>query len=273
MLNTGVPRFSWLSGLTQKMDDQAHEYRFYDTTLDECIDNAFQALALDERRAPFSPSLWEKRRNRRTNLIQCWFCGVHANCGGGYPDQELANITLAWMMAMLEPLLELDLEYIHDEEKLNADYYEHKGQKPRPWSFGKIYNSSSGIYSVAGSKTRTPGFYTRIDPRNGEATNKLLRETCEYIHLSVRTRTVLDGPSAGGRGSYRSAALKGWELRSEPNVSLPTPWYWESTGRDAIILPEAPMRPIERALLKSSPDVYDYAVEPPPAPNRRSRNG
>ena len=32
-------------------------------------------------------------------LVQVWFSGVHANVGGGYPDDLLANVSLSWMMA------------------------------------------------------------------------------------------------------------------------------------------------------------------------------
>ena len=116
--------------------DDLNEYAFYDTRLDDCVDNAFQALALDEKRQPFQPALWEKRGNEETNLIQVWFPGVHTNVGGGYPDQELANISLAWMIAMLAPLLEVSLEYVISERRLNEDFYDEKGKRPRPWSFG-----------------------------------------------------------------------------------------------------------------------------------------
>ena len=42
------------------------EYRFDDTSLDNCVENAFQALALDEERSAFSPAVWEKRRGNTT---------------------------------------------------------------------------------------------------------------------------------------------------------------------------------------------------------------
>ena len=42
------------------------EYKFYDTAIGNCIDNAFQALALDERRGSFSPAVWEKPRGNMT---------------------------------------------------------------------------------------------------------------------------------------------------------------------------------------------------------------
>ena len=76
------------------------------------------------------------------NLIQVWFAGVHGNVGGGYDDQELSNITLAWMMAMLEPLLDIDLGYILVEKQQNEDYYKESGRRPRGWSFGEFPLSS-----------------------------------------------------------------------------------------------------------------------------------
>lgn len=57
-----------------------------------------QALALDEHRAPFSPAVWERDSTEKagTDLRQVWFPGSHSSVGGGYNDQEIANITLAW---------------------------------------------------------------------------------------------------------------------------------------------------------------------------------
>lgn len=265
----GVPRVEWLGRFGKKTQTDMSEYKFYDTTLDECVDNAFQALALDERRTSFQPAVWEKRNNRVTNLIQVWFPGAHTNVGGGYNDQELANITLAWMMAMLAPLLDIRLEYIIDEEKANADYYDHKGKSPAPWSFGKIYNSDSGAFKAAGKVVRTPGDYYRLDPRTGEETNKPLRDTNEYIHSAVRSRFVMEGPGLEGKGIYTPPALKGWHLDSEPNIGgLPTPWFWKREGPDQIILPEAPLRTVEKMLLKQSPDV-DGFIHEQPLPKKR----
>merc|ERR1711939_431792 len=87
--------------------DQSKEMSFYDTKLGPGIENAFQALALDERRTAFSPALWEKPQSCRTKLRQVWFPGVHSNIGGGYDDQELADITLAWMMSQFSPFLDM----------------------------------------------------------------------------------------------------------------------------------------------------------------------
>ena len=72
------------------------------------------------------------------NLRQVWFPGVHSNIGGGYADQEIANITLAWMMSQLQAMIDFQPDYIIQEFESNGKYYEKKGQDVRPWSFGKM---------------------------------------------------------------------------------------------------------------------------------------
>jgi uncharacterized protein (DUF2235 family) len=80
------------------------KYGFHDVGLSGRIDHAFHALAIDERRKPFAPSLWEipdadARRPDRTQVVeQVWFAGVHSNVGGGYSDCGLSDAALAWML-------------------------------------------------------------------------------------------------------------------------------------------------------------------------------
>lgn len=84
--------------------------RFHDTKLSSIIESAYHALAIDERRWPFRPTLWElspdhKARNAGavdTNggipyYEEQWFPGVHSNVGGGYADSGLADYALDWM--------------------------------------------------------------------------------------------------------------------------------------------------------------------------------
>lgn len=210
----GIPRVPWLEGLRLQAPGM-HDYEFYDTRLHPCVENAFQALALDERRAPFSPALWEKRDNTTTNLIQCWFPGVHSNVGGGYDDQELADLTLAWMISKLEPFLDFRPNSLMGLWEQSRAYYKSSGQKTRWWSFGEIYNSLKGVYSLTGSKTRTPGNYYRSDPHTGRPMTKRLRGTNEYIHASVRARLGMGGPGVMDRGTYNPPALKDWTFDVE----------------------------------------------------------
>lgn len=75
-------------------------WAFHDTQLSNSVDSAYHALAVDEKRKPFEPTLWVARPDRPADqeLEQVWFSGVHCNIGGGYASSELSNIPLVWMM-------------------------------------------------------------------------------------------------------------------------------------------------------------------------------
>ncbi|KAL6720695.1 hypothetical protein ACLMJK_002620 [Lecanora helva] len=208
----GIPRIPWLEKL-HLQTRSTKEYLFYDTSLNDRIENAFQALALDEHRSAFSPAVWEKPRGNETNLRQVWFPGVHQNIGGGYPDQGLSDVTLAWMMAQLEPFIDFNDDYILEQYDQTDEHYEQTGQKTRPWSFGKIYRSMIGIYILGGRTARTPGMYEKVDPDTGESTGRPLRQTNEYVHPSARSRTVLRGPGIEDEGTYKSEALADYKVR------------------------------------------------------------
>jgi type VI secretion system (T6SS) phospholipase Tle1-like effector len=86
---------------------KVHKYRFLDTHLRLDNENAFHALALDEHRRNFEPTFWT--RTVRTgqpgapersinNVEQRWFVGAHANVGGGYASDPLAQRPLKWLM-------------------------------------------------------------------------------------------------------------------------------------------------------------------------------
>jgi hypothetical protein len=116
------------------------EYTFVDTKVAPNIQHAFQALALDEHRLPFTPTIWETPDKRTgLDLKQCWFPGVHANIGGGYPDTMLPNITLVWMISrmMEEDIISdagFDMNYIRWLWEQNKNYY----AAPAPgWGLGK----------------------------------------------------------------------------------------------------------------------------------------
>lgn len=91
----GIPAVAWMQKIG--FNHTTSELRFYDTTLSDRIENAFHALALDEPRPPFSPSLWERPASNKgaTNLRQVWFPGNHGNIGGGWPDQGIANLSMS----------------------------------------------------------------------------------------------------------------------------------------------------------------------------------
>lgn len=160
------------------------------------------------------------------------------------PDQELANITMAWMMDQLASIgvafesgiidkmfTESVLYYYRDRPKAVLSYETPKDQdrwtewaipsvyddhRPvRPWGLGEINQPDTGIYRLAGKTTRTPGMYRRINPDTAEPTRQYLKRTNESIHRSVRIRLALEGLGYDDVGLYKCRALlrKGpWEL-------------------------------------------------------------
>lgn len=88
----GVP-FSLL-GLLDRTDE------FYDTKLGPNVRIARHALAIDEIRIDFEPTLWQPRDN--LDLKQVWFAGYHADIGGGCdPDDDQylsSDYPLRWML-------------------------------------------------------------------------------------------------------------------------------------------------------------------------------
>lgn len=79
----------------------SERWTFHDTTLSSYVLHAYHAVAIDERRGPFKPTLWTlkdgEKRPEGTSLEQVWFAGVHCEVGGGYRDPELSEIPLLWM--------------------------------------------------------------------------------------------------------------------------------------------------------------------------------
>jgi len=78
-------------------------YGFLNTGLNPKIKNAFHAMAMDERRAEFMPTLWSGTPAADQHVEQVWFTGAHSDVGGGEDDaapgvQELSDIPLSWMI-------------------------------------------------------------------------------------------------------------------------------------------------------------------------------
>jgi uncharacterized protein (DUF2235 family) len=83
-----------------KINKDLFNTQFYDVTLNKSIKYAYHALAIDEKRKPFVPTLWEKHPDAPSEQIleQAWFPGVHSDVGGGYKERDLSNCTLQWMV-------------------------------------------------------------------------------------------------------------------------------------------------------------------------------
>jgi uncharacterized protein (DUF2235 family) len=174
-------------------------YQFQDTNLGPHIENAFHALALDEHREDFMPTLWNKLPDAPATqrLEQVWFPGVHSNVGGGYAEHGLSDVALAWMADRVEPFLELDHAYLSTRQ-----------DRRDSWGLGKIYDSAAGFFALRHKVNRSA--------LAGDKGN-------EKIHESVAIRLQ----AAASGILYKPASL----ANRLPNDSVAPPGAVEQTLR------------------------------------------
>lgn len=129
-LGVPVERLRWLN---------RGKYQFHDTTLGANLACALHAIAIDEQRGPFVPTLWQTpdRETEGQIVEQVWFSGVHSNIGGSYDDAGLSDLALDWMIKRVRKHTELsfDDDYIRDHVNGNA--------------MGTLYESRSGLYAAS----------------------------------------------------------------------------------------------------------------------------
>ena len=88
-------------------------YSFHDVELSGLVRNAYQALAIDEKRRPYKPSIWKAVTKANQNVEQVWFAGVHSDVGGCYREKGLGDVAFLWMEEKAEGCgLPFDREYI-----------------------------------------------------------------------------------------------------------------------------------------------------------------
>jgi uncharacterized protein (DUF2235 family) len=109
----GLPMYE----MTRAVDIYFFPLSMRDRSLSASVDRACHALALDDERTTFHPLLWNEdaeqgifggpnsrdiARVDQERISQVWFAGMHANVGGGYPDDGMAHVPLDWMVGEAE---------------------------------------------------------------------------------------------------------------------------------------------------------------------------
>lgn len=87
----GIPKYD---ASEEKLIDT---FRFANTKLSEKVNIGLHAIALDEQRLLFTPTLWDAAGN----VSQMVFAGGHADVGGGYAEKGLSDIALEWFVQRL----------------------------------------------------------------------------------------------------------------------------------------------------------------------------
>lgn len=123
-------------------------YQFHDVQLSSRVRYAQHALAIDEQRRAFQPTLWKSASgelDQRDGVEQVWFAGVHTDIGGGYDDAGLSDIALLWMMDKARDC-GLVFRAFGDGENENP----HDLPKPTPDPMGALHDSRWFVHRVLG---------------------------------------------------------------------------------------------------------------------------
>lgn len=147
----GVPDDMALLNLLDNPDN----YRFHDTSLSNIVKHARHAIAIDEKRQSFSPTLWSNE-TAHTDMKQIWFPGVHADVGGGYGQSALSDGALQWMM---EEAQACELAFRTDTmAQLHPDY------------LGYLHDSVTGVFKSLKTRPRNvPCFTTQTSQLHSSA--------------------------------------------------------------------------------------------------------
>jgi uncharacterized protein (DUF2235 family) len=140
------------------------------------VDKISHAVSLDDERNTFHPVLFDESTIPQDasstldeSLSQVWFCGMHSNVGGGYPDDALSHVPLVWMV---DEARRAGLRMKPKEEAEARDYAN---------AVGRMYDSRRGV----------GGFYRYLPRKMAMLTHDDFHEVTidrPKIHESVAQR-------------------------------------------------------------------------------------
>jgi uncharacterized protein (DUF2235 family) len=189
--------------------------------LDPRVQRACHALALDDERTTFHPVLWDEsgqlppdpdheRDISAERISQVWFSGMHANVGGGYPDDSLAHIPQYWIMTEAQ---KCGLRF---KSWPDADPDSMINTKAGRDKDGRLYDSRSGL-----------GSYYRYGPRK-------LAELCNDKFSNKPGGSVLIRTPKIHESVFRRI-----QTNAHPSAPLGIPAPYEVLTEKGTILPPA----------------------------------
>jgi uncharacterized protein (DUF2235 family) len=204
----GVPtRYRLLSFFNRK-------FQFHDTNLSSIVEAGRHAVAVDERRMDFIPTLWSNLTdlNRRAGkdpedlfapYQERWFPGVHCGVGGGGDFRGLSDQSLIWIWEGAQRAgLALDTAPGSRIDELAPDFHD----RIAPFDLTRLG-------WIARAKERIVGLAWRSADRAGPS------QWCEVSPSAHRRWQAAPGTLAGGTGPYRPAPLLRFSQQLDQPVS------------------------------------------------------
>jgi hypothetical protein len=104
----------------------SRRYAFNDIRLNPYIRHARHAVAMDERRGPFAPTLWEEIEPRpldapERDVKEVWFPGSHMDVGGGHRETGLSDGALQWMINEAQQAIHLGFHETTVKQQVQPD--------------------------------------------------------------------------------------------------------------------------------------------------------
>ncbi|MEM0948070.1 MAG: DUF2235 domain-containing protein [Pseudomonadota bacterium] len=188
--------------------DRPQRFQFHDTKLGPHVKVARHALAIDERRQAFSPTLWSSHAISQ-DVKQEWFAGVHGDVGGSYAESGLGDVTLDWM--------------IKEAQAQGLAFKPYAVSQVSPDPAGILHNSVKGFYAKLRTRPRSvpgmdapfvhpsarerakspplaqPSYWTTVQLAAGESTQvdvfaaERWNETSLYLEKDVQYRFAAKG--------------------------------------------------------------------------------
>jgi uncharacterized protein (DUF2235 family) len=177
-------------------------FQFHDVALSRSVDFAYQALAIDEKRRFFKPTLWQQNPEAvGQTLEQAWFPGVHMDIGGGYRDPSLADASLRWMVERARIAgIEFDDGYLGEIAHPNAE--------------GPLHESRTFPYTIIPAYARPIGLGVpkELSVHEGGPSNEVL-SGATYVRYAkqpgYRPKNLVDYINRFRRGGPGSPPARG----------------------------------------------------------------
>ena len=140
----GIPSYIILANTINRM------HQFHDVSLSRMVEGARHAVAIDEHKVDFAPTLWgnlaelnEARgadpRRADAPYQQRWFPGGHGSVGGGGDRRGLSDLALEWIWdGARQAGLGLDISPGSHLWRLSATHKENLSNGSRPTGFNPV---------------------------------------------------------------------------------------------------------------------------------------
>ena len=186
----------------------SRRHQFHDVELSGSVKHGYHALAIDERRAPFEPSIWKPKLEEGEELAtatpkpnqvveQVWFAGYHSDVGGGNENPGLSDVALEWMMQKAASIgLELSGEHVWDKNKMDPNHA------------GPVHDSMTGFYERIGTFVRSLGTMWPVT---------------EFVHRAAKTRYDVDPPVYKLQNLTDYLDIKGHKIAEPDDSHMPPP--------------------------------------------------